>query len=287
MRYYHLSLTSLALVALVLLGITFEISRNAFPLNTKTLPSVLNFKDSCNTTAGKNSDALVITVQIEYMAKELMKALCDNDTVSRQFGEVRAHWMPNEREMLDFVGKGLVDLVLVKDNFIHAFNSDEVYGYKEVASYNKYSAFFIGLREKPELQKEYLLGKRIGILDYASSRSGHIAPMMLFKQLDLDEKQVNLVYAKNHQQLRQLLESGSVDIISTYWSEADETRFNREYRTALLSEIEGSKWYLKEAEKNTALKCAIQQELTRLAEQNRGYYRQLALTSPCSKPSGS
>lgn len=286
MRYYQLSLTSLVLVALLLLGITFEISRNAFQLNTTTLPSVLNFKDSCNTTAGKNSDALVITVQIEHMAKELMKALCNNETVSKQFGEVHAHWMPNEREMLDFVGKGLVDLVLVKDNFIHAFNSDEVYGYKEVASYNKYSAFFIGLREKPELEKEYLLGKRIGILDYASSRSGHIAPMMLFKQLDLDEKQINLVYAKNHQQLRQLLESGSVDIISTYWSETDESRFNREYRTALLSEIEGSKWYLKEAEKNTALKCAIQQELSHLAEQNRGYYKHLTITNPCSQSFG-
>lgn len=282
MRNIHFSLTSLALMALVFVGVTFEVSRNAFPLKINVIPGVLSFKDSCKTKAGKNKDALVVTVQIENMARELMTQLCANETVSKQFGEVRAHWMPNEREMLDFVGKGLVDLALVKDNFINAFNSDEVYGYKEVAGYKRYSAFFIGLREKPELNKEYLLGKRIGILDYASSRSGHIAPMKLLKDLDLDKQQINLVYAKNHQQLRQLLESGSVDIISSYWSDADEQRFNIEYRTALLAEIEGNKWYMKEADKNTALKCAIQQELALLAKQDRGYYRHLTLTQPCT-----
>lgn len=283
MRNFHFSLTSLALIALVFVGVTYEISRNAFPLKIKAIPGVLSFNDTCKTTAGKNKDALVVTVQIESMARVLMALLCKNPTVSKQFGEVRAHWMPNEREMLDFVGKGLVDLALVKDNFINAFNSDEVYGYKEVAGYNTYSAFFIGLREKPQLNKEYLLGKRIGILDYASSRSGHIAPMKLFKDLDLDEQQINLVYAKTHQQLRQLLESGSVDIISSYWSDNDEQRFNIEYRTDLLAEIEGSKWYMKEADKNTALKCAIQQELALLAKQDQGYYRHLTLTQPCSE----
>lgn len=281
MRNYPLSLTSLILITLVLAGLTFEISRNAFPLKIEVIPTVLSFRDNCSTISGKNNDALVLTVQIEQMAKELMTSLCNNSTVSKQFGEVRAHWMPNEREMLDFVGKGLVDLVLIKDNFIHAFNSDEVYGYEEIASYSKYAAFFIGLREKPILNKEYLLGKRIGILDYASSRSGHIAPMTLFKELDLDENQVQLVYGKSHQQLRWFLENGSVDIISTYWSDADEERFNSEYRTALVSEIEGSKWYLKEADKNTALKCAIQEELSKLAQQNKGYYRQLTVTGPC------
>ncbi|MCC2605055.1 hypothetical protein [Planctobacterium marinum] len=283
MRNYPLSLTSLILIALVLAGLTFEISRNAFPLKIDVIPTVLSFRDNCKTISGKNNDALVLAVQIENMAKELMTSLCKNPTVSKQFGEVRAHWMPNEREMLDFVGKGLVDLVLIKDNFIHAFNSDEVYGYEEVASYNKYAAFFIGLREKPILNKEYLLGKRIGILDYASSRSGHIAPMTLFKELDLDENQVQLVYGKSHQQLRWFLENGSVDIISTYWSDADAERFNSEYRTALVSEIEGSKWYLKEADKNTALKCAIQQELSNLALQDQGYYRQLTVTRPCAQ----
>lgn len=282
MRKIQFSNTSMLLIVLLLVAITYEFGKYTFSTKFEPIPNILRFQDSCHTVSGKHTDKLVLAVQTERMAKSLLERLCNNKLVSQQFGEVEANWMPNERQMLVYVGKGQVDLVLIKDNFIHAFQSDVVYGYQQIASYKDYSAFFIALKEKPELNKEYLLGKKIGLLDYASSRSGHIAPMSLFKQLDIDKSQVQIVYAKSHMDLRNILENGSVDIISSYWSVEDEKRFLNEYKTPLMSSISGSKWYLREADKNTALKCAIQKELNELAALDTGYYSNINLINPCS-----
>ena len=273
----------MALITLCLCGVTFELCKFAYRSTFEQLPSLLVYSDTCTTRTGKHTDKLVFATQTEAMARELLALLCDNSTVSQQFGAVEANWMPDAPEMLEYVGEGKADLVLVKENFMLAFQSDVVYEYEEIASYSDYSAFFIGLKEKPLLSKEYLLGKRIGLLDYASSRSGHIAPLALLKSLDLDERQVQLVYSKNHEELRAQLESGSVDIISSYWSEEDKIRFNSAYTTSLMSAISGSKWYLQEANRNIALKCAIQDELAHIAADETGYYSQLILKSPCSE----
>lgn len=283
MRNSQLSFTSLLLVAALLTVMAFEIGRHSFSSNFEHIPNILQFQDSCLTLSGKHTDELVLAVQTRRMAKRLMTRLCANKLVSQQFGKVVANWMPNERQMLAYVGKGKVDLVLIKDDFIQAFRSDVVYGYEQIANYKDYSAYFIALKEKPRLDKEYLLGKRIGLLDYASSRSGYIAPMTLFKELDMDENQVQIRYAKSHRDLRRLLERGSVDMISSYWSVEDEQRFLDEYKTPLVSQISGNKWYLREANKNTALSCAIQSELYTLAQSETGYYQNLELSPGCKE----
>ena len=281
MRNIQLTNSNLILVALLLAVVTYEFGKLNFSPKFEHIPSILRFQDSCSPDNAKHADKLVFTVQTEIMASALLDKLCANKLVTQQFGKVEANWMPNERQLLVYVGKGQMDLVLIKDNFIQAFNSDIVHGYQEIASYKDYSAYFIGLKEKPSLNKEYLLGKRIGLLDYASSRSGHIAPMSLFKRLDIDEEQVQIIYAKSHQDLRTLLENGSVDMISSYWSENDNERFLKEYTAPLMSEISGSKWYLREADKNTALKCAIQEELLLLAASESGYYANIELSNTC------
>lgn len=281
MGIYNLSNTSLALIALLLLGLAFTISKKSYQSEFADIPEVLKFADSCETLSGKHPDTLVIAVQRRNMAIDILNSLCSNKLVSQQFGNVKVHWHTNEKEMLEFVGQGQVDLILIKDNFIRAFNSDIAYGYEEIASYKDYSAFLIGHKEKPLLEKEYLLGKRIGLLDYASSRSGHIAPMTLFKELGLTGNQVNIIYAKSHQQLRHLLETGKVDIISSYWGEEDNNRLTIDYRTPLISSISGSKWYMKAAKKNPALKCALQQELGVNAQSQSGYYHQISMSNHC------
>lgn len=281
MRKFQFSRTNLFFVVLLFLAVAFEFGQNTFNASIPSIPNILRFQDSCATVPGKHADNLIVVVQTEMLANRILNKLCTNKVVSQQFGKVIANWMPNERQMLSYVGRGTVDLVMIKDNFIQAFQSDQVYGYEEIARYDDYSAYFIALKEKPLLGKEYLLGKRIGLLNYASSRSGHIAPMTLFKKLDIDENQIQIVYAKSHQELRSLLENGSADIISSYWSAEDESRFPNEYRTPLMSEISGSKWYLREAEKNTALKCAIQQELIDMARTESGYYHNLTTVNTC------
>ena len=147
MRNSQLSFTSLLLVAVLLTVVAFGIGRHSFSSNFEHIPNILQFQDSCLTLSGKHTDELIIAVQTRRMAKSLMSSLCANKNVSQQFGKVIANWMPNERQMLAYVGKGKVDLVLIKDDFIQAFRSDVVYGYEQIASYKDYSAYFIALKD--------------------------------------------------------------------------------------------------------------------------------------------
>lgn len=220
------------------------------------------------------------------MAKKIMQELCHNPLVTKQFGEIVSYWQTEERDVLQLIGKGVVDLLLVKQNFIQAFGYDSTYSYKMIASYSDYDAFLVSSREKPILTKEYLLGKRIGVIDYPTSRSGYIAPMRLLKQLDLATEQVELVYAKSHRQLRKLLKNGQVDIISSFWKQEDEKDFSRNYITPLENQISGSKWYLKMLEQNTDLKCAVQKILIEQATKTERskYYQNIKIIQPCNEP---
>ena len=215
-----------------------------------------------------------------------MQELCHNPLVTKQFGEIVSYWQTEERDVLQLIGKGVVDLLLVKQNFIQAFGYDSTYSYKMIASYSDYDAFLVSSREKPILTKEYLLGKRIGVIDYPTSRSGYIAPMRLLKQLDLATEQVELVYAKSHRQLRKLLKNGQVDIISSFWKQEDEKDFSRNYITPLENQISGSKWYLKMLEQNTDLKCAVQKILIEQATKTERskYYQNIKIIQPCNEP---
>ncbi|UAA39398.1 hypothetical protein KIH87_03295 [Paraneptunicella aestuarii] len=207
--------------------------------------------------------------------------------MSKQFGEIVAYWQTEERDILQLIGKGVVDIMLIKENFIQAFGTDTTYSYDMVASYADYDAYLMSVREKPLLNKEYMLGKRIGLIDYPTSRSGYIAPMRLLKDLDLSPQQVEIVYAKSHQELRNLLVSGKVDLISTFWQEEDDLDFSRNYTTSLKEKISGSKWYLKMLEKNTDLRCEVQAVLAELAEKTEHprYYHNITIVNPCQEMS--
>lgn len=283
---YCLKLPALSSSQLLLLLVILMITNVASvfllsPSKVDMIPSLLSFESRCKTVSGTHIDKLTIVTYDENMALKVMQALCENKQVAKQYGEVIAYWQPDEREMFEYVGQGTADLILIKDNFIKAFDSDVTYGYQEIAAYSDYAAYLIANKEKPQLSKEYLLGKRIGILDYPSSRSGHIAPMRLFKQLGLEKHHIQISYAKSHQQLRTFLSQGNVDIISTYWSDSDNELFSINYRTPLQNEISGSKWYLKAARSNTDLTCSIQEILLGIKQDFEGYYGRLTLSSPC------
>ena len=178
----------------------------------------------------------------------------------------------------------MVDLALIKRNVVDAFGADQIYGLTLIASHPNYSAFFISQREKPLLEKEYLLGKRIGLLDYPSSRSGHIVPKTILQNLGLTENNVNIVNFNSHKDLRRALLAGEVDIISSYWAEEDAQILSKNYATPLLKSVSGMQWFLKMQMQNTDLLCAMQSVVKDIADSHaRPYYKTLVLVNGCSE----
>ena len=238
---------------------------------------------SCKTDLTGNFDVFSVYVTDGRVAEMAKEKLCGNPIIKRQYSEVKITIGQSDYDTFRYINHGVVDLALVKSNVVDAFGADQIYGLTKIASHPNYSAFFIALRERPELSKEYLLGKRIGLLDYPSSRSGYIVPKTVMHDLGLSDNNINIVYFSSHQELRRALLSGEVDIISTYWAEEDKKRFSKNYATPLLENVSGMQWFLKMQTQNTDLFCAVQSVIHDIAMSHpRPYYKTITLEQGCN-----
>lgn len=255
-------------------------------INQFEIPNIIIDSISCDTNSATNEDTFVAFITDRRMTEGLLDALCKNPAINRQFGQVLVQWSHNEQEIIQYVGKGIADLALVKENVMQAFATASTHGYQVAAYYQDYATYLISLKEKPRLEKQYLWGKRLGLLDYPSSRSGHIIPKRMLNELEMSEDDMVIVYANSHQALRELLAAGKVDLISSFWHEDDATRFSVNYRAPVESNVSGSKWYLKMENENTDLFCGVQGSLSKLSDNiDSQYYSRLIVDSQCEEPS--
>lgn len=231
------------------------------------LSPVQKHKFQCQTASSENHAVFRVKVPTKQLAEQILSALCKNSVVKRQFGHVEVFWGGSLAEQIEFFGKGIADLILSKDSIMQALRADATHNYTPIIGYSSYSAFFISNKEKPKLEKAYFLDKRIGLLDYPTSRSGHILPKKAFKQLDLDIKNLDITYVSSHTTLRDKLSNNEVDIIASYWNEqTDDDKFSYNYTTPIGDNITGSRWYLKLTENNTDLACAVQKITKKIAQ---------------------
>lgn len=237
------------------------------------LQPVQNHKYSCETSSSENRAVFRVKVPTDYLAKQVLPALCNNVVVKRQYGHVEVYWGGSLAEQIEFFGKGIADLILSKDSILQALRADATHNYTPIIGYSSYSAFFISNKEKPKLEKAYFLDKKIGLLDYPTSRSGHILPKKAFKSLDLDISNLDIIYVSSHDALREKLSNNEVDIIASYWNDKnDEVLFSHNYITPIGENITGSRWYLKLSEENTDLACAIQKVTKQIAQSEGSAY---------------
>ena len=238
----------------------------------------------CEKSLSSNKDVLNVYLTESSMAEPLLERLCSNPIVRRQFGNVQLTVGQNDYDTFRYINHGVSDLALVKSSVVEAFGANGIYGYETLAMHNNYSAYFIALREKPELTREYLIGKRLGILDYPSSRSGHTAPKTVMQSLGLSENNVTLLYYSSHEELRRALSAGEVDVIASYWSKADEEQLSKNYITALVNNVSGMRWYLRMQTRNTDLRCALQQIIeSATAQSDKTYYQRIQILDRCNE----
>lgn len=280
LRVNKARLVVVLITLLLLIGLfgQYQTSNKVTPI-----PNLLTNTKACQTSSSSNPSSFVVFVYQPSVAFNLLRLLCDDKVINKQFGRVEVRWSDLEQDILQNIGKGLADLALVKQNLMLAFATERTHGYQEIALYRDYAAYLISSREKPEISKNYLLGKRIGLLDYPSSRSGHLIPKRMMKELGLNEENTQIVYASTHSELRNLLAAGQVDLISSYWDENDAEQFSENYRSKIEAEVSGTRWYLKMDHQNTDLRCAVQSNLLKLATTSRSnYFNELTIPEPCT-----
>ncbi|MCG7534026.1 PhnD/SsuA/transferrin family substrate-binding protein [Pseudoalteromonas sp. OOF1S-7] len=284
MKYNHSLSNKTTIVTVLFLSVwcCWLLASNLTGRPVGELPKLVESSVSCKTRSTSNMAVFRVHVPVEPLARRLAPALCQDDVVAKQYGRVEVRYSGELAEQIDYIAKGLADLTLSKDNVMAALKAQSTYNYMPVVGYPTYTAFFISNREKPRLDKAYFLDKKIGLLDYPTSRSGHIIPKQMFKRLDLDMRVLDIQYVSSHQVLREKLSSGELDIIATYWQESDESRFSANYITPIGENISGSRWYVKMDVDNTDLACALQQQLQEVAKNNgSSYFDELDLYWQC------
>jgi hypothetical protein len=239
-----------------------------------SFPILIETSIECQTTAKENKNQLIVFTPSKSIAKLLTHRLCNDNVVAKQYGSVVGFWGYRSADSFEFVGKGIADLILAKNNIMAAFRAESTYNYQPVVGFSDYTAFFISSKEKPVIAKQYFLDKRIGLLDYPTSRSGHILPKQTFKDLGINIANLSVTYASSHSELRDLLANGQVDIIASFWKESDAARFSKNYITSMSRNVAGTRWYLKMQQNNTDLLCAVQSHLLKMSRKQILHYYQ-------------
>jgi hypothetical protein len=232
----------------------------------------------CETSSGNNTQQFFIYGGGKDTALKLNDLACNHAVVNRQFGAVKSFWHVNDIHTLHIIGQGIADLAVIKENMFTALKAEQTHGYQKIATYPQYQSFFIARSEKPVLDKTYFLDKTIGLINYPTSRSGHIIPKQVLSELGLSLDKLDIVYASSHNELRELLSAGKVDLIASFWQSEDKETFSSNYKLAISSPVSGLAWYLKLNTKNEDLVCATQSMLKKLSQQQtQQYYRNLEL----------
>lgn len=267
------------------LFVCVEIYFNFFSHETtfSAIPPLEKKKITCPAPISSISDELIVFVTDASMGFEAMKHFCQSKSIAKQYGNISLIIGQSDYDTFKYINYGIADLALMKDHIANAFNASAAFGLQEIGSYSDYQAFFIARQEKPELVKEYFLDKKIGLLDYPSSRSGHIAPKSAFQAMNLNEDALSLFYYNSHSELREKLISGEVDVIASYWSENDTQQLSKSYITQIEQTYSGVRWYLKNADKNPDLLCAIQTAVEKAGKTiASSYYTSPQWATPCS-----
>ena len=269
-------------IVLLISCASFAIGFYAKKENFFSIPPLIEQNSACSSRLSDNPDTFDVYVTEGRIGNLVLNALCENEVVKRQYGNVNLIIGRSDYDTFRYINHGIADLALVKTNIVDAFAAELTQDLKSVASYPDYSAYFIALKEKPELTKEYLLAKRIGLLDYPSSRSGHIVPKSVLQSLGLSNENTTIKYYNTHRELRDMLRAGEVDIISSYWDTSDGESLSRNYITPLEEGVSGSRWYMKNPTRNSDLKCALHKILKDVSIQHpKPYYHKLNVTDSC------
>lgn len=264
--------TTFFVVFLLLLIFTWASPNVLVNSELNKLSPVSAYSYTCKINRESNLRVFRVHVPVQGLAKKLYDTLCDNNVLAKQYDSVEIYWGGSLAGQIEFLAKGIADLILSKDNVMEAMMAESTQHYMPLIGYPSYTAFFISSREKPKIEKAYFLDKTIGLVDYPTSRSGHILPKQVFKRLDIDLSTLNVVYASSHSALRELLSKGDVDIIASYWQERDQQRFSQNYITPIADNVTGSKWYLKMVDENTDLACALQNTISDVVNKMQSNY---------------
>jgi phosphonate transport system substrate-binding protein len=211
----------------------------------------------------------------QFHAKYLRDSLC-GEIASLGFS-LELFWGLDDADRLQRLTEGEPAIVYGRSEVVESAIVSGLQSYQKIARYPFYASKLIS-SEPIELSRLSLSGKRIGLHQDQSSRSGRLIPISMFRSIGLNSSDYNLVLGSSHRELRRLLENNEVDLIASYWSEEDVSRYPELESLEISSDVDGTNWYIRPDLLGSSFSCIFQRNLIKLASQDDDpYFQQMEI----------
>lgn len=213
-------------------------------------------------------------------ARRVLDALCDDPALTSAFNGVEVVWQHERAEVFAALQGDFDVLVAAPDIVARAPLGAAVLA--PIAGLADYDAVWLGTAADRPLDADILAQLRIGLLSSPVSMSGRVMPEVALRQSGVDVRALNIRMFRRHEDMRDALLDGQVDLIGTYWNEqTDPERFGSLPRRAI-GGAQGRSWYMERSLLDTALHCRVVEALeAAAAEQADPYFRALEVVRPC------
>lgn len=278
-RKYYFGCVCVTLIAAMIVFVAEMLTRGQEELRLEPI----NFRTAqCNMAEARRADEFRAYVLNGWVAHQLSTGLCGASELNADFSGIQVQWgRPHASVFSDFLS-AKYDLLI--------FNREILSGdylpqgdYSIVAQYPDYGSYLVALDRLPELSLEYLAGKRVGVIGSAFSESGNRALRLWLNQAGIDLSSVNLVELESHASLRAALEDGSVDLIGSFWTDADRAKMARG-KALKIGVAPGLAWLMKKEHVGSPIHCLVTKSLVEIAGQSRHeYFSDLQVTLPCRR----
>lgn len=214
--------------------------------------------------------------------KNLCRMLGGAAAFAQYYSSLRFEWSIQAEMRQRQISEKRYDLLAVRPEEMASASPAIRATYREIALYPAYKVFFIARDDQPELTREFI-GKRIlGLLNDQNSRSGYRIPLDALQRSGLDIREVHFKRYSSHQDLRDALARKEVDLIGTYWDERDRNSFP-EWKTLGIGDADrGLSWYVDVSVwQNKEIRCALAEALSNQAKQsNDSYFGEIRISGP-------
>jgi hypothetical protein len=168
------------------------------------------YQFSCNTAASTNKELTLLLVT-PVRAEAIAHQLCASASVQALYSQVTVSWKPRTRLTPADLINERYDVIWNRHHFLAGLTPDFDERYTTLLHFDNYSVYWLSTVSAPVLTDEYFAGKRIGLLEDASSHTLNIIPLTSLGTLAGDYE---IIYFDDPGELYDSFYKGNVDLIT-------------------------------------------------------------------------
>lgn len=211
---------------------------------------------------------------------------CESAAFAEHFGALEWRSVHRDHFNLRELHESRYDLVLAKPELVESGGAVAGAGvpYRMIAQYRAYGSQLVALSGKPELTREWLAGRRIGLLDDPNSVSAYQVPISALRERGLMDA-ADIIYYRSYREMYRALFARRVDAIASIRSdEGPESELQLPDGLVLAQDLPGPAWFAPDALINSAAYCTVLEGLKRFGEETQvDFFRNLQVKEPCGE----